>query len=131
MFSSFLNFVISFFPKQKKNLRSETQKFKITLVRYELRDVMTSLFGKDVLSIIDSYYLEGLDEWTILMKSINKEYLKIFKVDSYDRLRDSKFNTLIFKFRSNSVSGISWWHIFNYKQKNPDTGIVLDKKKYL
>ena len=122
MFSSFLNFVISFFPKQKKISLSEAQKFKLML------------FGKDVLSIIDSYYLEGFDEWTLHMKNINKEYLTSFRVDWHDRLREFGSNNTLFNFRTLDLPFGYWWHIYNYNprtKRHTDTKIVLNKKKYL
>ena len=115
--------------KKRKTLRFEIDQFKVLL------------FGKDVLSIINLYEKEGLDEWLVKQQYINKEYRKIFWFGEDDIIYDPSDESQLFNFRHKNMIDPDnlLWNIYHYclskkpifkNHKTHDTGIKLNPKKY-
>lgn len=107
----------------KTKLRNEIQTFKLYL------------FGKDVLSIINLYYLEGFDEWSILIKNLNQEYRNIFRVFNNGTIVDTTSSSSLFNFRDKTdpykkIYHFDLKHVPIMRGEINNTGIELDYKKY-
>ena len=106
-------------------------------IRYQLQTFKLLLFGRDVLSIIDSYYAEGFDEWSQSIKSLNTEYFSHFDVEANGTL-SSKNGFYVFNFRHNTPydNEDNIYH-YNFKiiplfrnAEIHNTNIVINYKKY-
>ena len=102
--------------------------------RKKVQEFKLFLFGKDVLSIIDSYYLKEFDEWFQNIKNVHKEYNKFFYSTNYG-IMSCVTGGLLFNFRKSSYNESCLWKIYNYNFKNEnyksiDTNIILNPKKY-
>lgn len=90
-----------------------------------IQNYKLNLFGKDVLSIIESYDPEGFDTWSNRIKNVNKEYHKLYDSDVRDRLKH-KTNSFFFCANYRNLTNLDYSRKI-YTLFNKDTGCMLNK----
>ena len=99
--------------------------------RFEIQEFKLYLFGKDVLSIIEKYYLEGFDEWSQIIKNLNKEYQQSFICTERGVIYDY-CNHVLFNWRD-QWEYTNYTFVYNYNPKENkirNTNIQLPKNYF-